>query len=141
MATAETATLTVTIDAPYERVARDLADPVTHPEWAHEFFSGPTRRGEGDEVVVPVPLMGGDARFRIESDLEHGILDLYLAPLGAELGPPLPVRLVPNLDGVDVLWTLSRPPGLPDEPWRAGCESMQRELESLRARHERGPSA
>ena len=69
MATMMTKTLTVTIDAPFGRVAADLADPMTHPEWGQTFFSGPARAsGRPGEVIVPVPMMGGDVRYRIDGD-------------------------------------------------------------------------
>ena len=65
MSTLTTETMTVTIDAPYDRVAEDLADPTAHPEWGTNFFSGPARQGDGNAVVVAVPMMGGDVRFSI----------------------------------------------------------------------------
>ena len=106
MSTLTTETLTVTIDAPYDRVAEDLADPTAHPKWGTNFFSGPARPGDGNAVVVAVPMMGGDVRFSIAADKEQGVFDLYIAPIGAPSeGPPLPVRLLHNGDGVDVLWT------------------------------------
>jgi hypothetical protein len=136
MTTTTTTTLSVTIDAPPERVTADLADPATHPEWATEFFAGPaTALGPG-EVRAPVPLMGGNARMRVEADVPRGIVDLHLAPGDAPYGPPLPVRVVPNGDGADVLWTLARPPGMPDDAWAAAVASMERELDALRRRHE-----
>ena len=46
------------------------------------------------------------------------------------------MRVVPNGDGCDVLFTLARFPGTPDEAWEEGLASMQRELENLKARHE-----
>lgn len=135
MATLETSTLTVTIDAPFERVAADLGDPTTHPEWATEFFAGPTEPAGEGEYVVPVPLMGGRARYRVEADPDRGIFDLYLAPVGGEFGPPIPVRLVRNGGGVDVLWTLARLPGMSDEQWEAGLAGMELELQNLQRRH------
>lgn len=132
MTTLPTRTLTVTIDAPFDRVARDLADPRTHPDWAKGFFKGEARPSKNDEVVIFSPFMGTDVRFRVEADLARGILDLYLAPASAEFGPALPVRLLHNGDGVDVLWTLTRFPDTPDERWEAGCASMQQELQELK---------
>ena len=136
MTTYETQTIVVSIDADPIRVATDLADPVSHPEWAVEFFSGPVRPRGGGEYVADIALLGGPARFRIDADVERGIVDLYLAPEGRPFGQPLPVRLVPNGDGVDVLWTLARPPGVPDDAWGSAIASMRRELENLRRRHE-----
>ena len=137
MPTLATEVLKVTIDAPVEAVSLDLADPRTHPEWASEFFGGPAMPGEGDEVVVTVSAMGGPARMRVEADTSRGLVDLYLAPGDAPFGPPLPVRVVPNGTGCDVLWVLTRFPGVDDNRWTAGLASMRRELEALARRHRR----
>ncbi len=136
MATLHTRTLTVTIDAPLAQVAADLADPTTHPQWATEFYAGPVRPTAGGEFVAPVPMMGGQVRHKLDADLARGILDLYFAPQGAPYGPPIPVRLVPNGDGVDVLWTLTRFPGVSDQAWQQGLAAMARELQALKRRHE-----
>ncbi|MFV2062098.1 MAG: hypothetical protein ACC726_01130 [Chloroflexota bacterium] len=135
MTTMTTETVAITIDAPLRQVATDLADPARHPDWATEFFSGPARKTDED-WVVPVPRMGGDARLKIEADVATGRIDMFLAPLGAPFGPPLPVRVVPNGDGCDVLFTLARFPGQDDETWDSGLASMRRELEQLRALYE-----
>ena len=71
-------------------------------------------------------------RYRQEVDLDRGVLDVFLAPMGSDFGPPLPVRVVPNGDGADVLWTLARFPETPDAAWQAGLESMARELSQLK---------
>ena len=136
MTTFTTKTLAVTIDALYEVVAQDLADPSTHPEWGTEFFADPTRPGENGEVIAPVPAMGGDVRYRVDADIVSGNFDLYLAPLDKPFGPPLHVRLLRNGEGVDVLWTLVRFPGIPDEIWAQGITSMERELHQFKQRHE-----
>ncbi len=132
MTTLTTETLRITIDAPYDEVTTYLAEPASAHEWATEFFAGPLSKGSGEEWVAQVPMMGGEVRYRQEIDLERGVIDLYLAPRGVEFGPPLPVRIVPNGDGADVLWTLTRFPGVPDEQWRASLQSMQRELDNLK---------
>jgi Polyketide cyclase / dehydrase and lipid transport. len=132
MTTLTTETLRVTIDAPYGKVTSYLADPGSAHEWATEFFAGPLRKAGADEWVALVPMMGGEVRYRQDTHWERGVIDVYLAPQNGEFGPPLPVRVVPNGGGADVLWTLTRFPGMPDEAWRAGLESMQRELENLR---------
>ncbi len=137
MTTMTTATVRITIDAPFDEVVSDLADPATHPEWGTEFFDGPARPGEEGEVIVTVPRMGGEVRARVDADPGSGRIDLYLAPQGQPFGPPLPVRVVPNADGVDVLFTLARFPGQSDADWAEGLASMERELPKLKARHER----
>jgi len=132
----QTRTLAISIDAPFAKVVMDLADPVTHPEWAKEFFSGAAKRTGTEEVLVSVPMMGGIVRYKIEADTKRGVLDLFFAPDGVDFGVPIPVRLIKNGDGVDVLWTLTRFPGMPDSAWEHGVASMEKELLALKARHE-----
>lgn len=132
MTTLPTGTVTVTIDAPYEQVAAYVADPARAHEWATEFYAEPMRPAEGGEWLATVPMMGGEVRFRQEVALEHGVIDMFLAPKDGPWGPPLPVRLLRNGSGADVLWTLTRFPGTPDEAWQAGLDSMRRELEHLK---------
>jgi hypothetical protein len=136
MSTMITETIRVMIDAPFDQVASDLADPDTHPEWGTEFFSGPARPGDEGEVLVTVPRMGGEVRFKVEADVGSGVIDLYLAPHASPFGPPLPIRVIRNADGVDVLFTLARFPGQSDDEWEEGVASMARELTKLKARHE-----
>jgi hypothetical protein len=137
MRTLQTSTRTVTVDAPPDVVTRDLADPATHADWALEFFAGPVTPFRDDEYVAIVPRLGGRVRLRVDADIPAGRLDMYIAPLDAAYGPPLPIRVIPNLDGCDVLFTLSRSPGLSDEQWEEGLRSMDRELQNLAVRFTR----
>ncbi len=136
MTTFTTKTIAVTIDAPFDKVAPDLAEPFTHLEWGAEFFAGPVRQDSGGGLIVRVPAMGRDVQYRVETDLKHGIFDVVIAPLDGHFGPPLPVRLLRNGDGVDVLWKLIRLPEIPDEGWEQGIAAMDRELQRLKQRHQ-----
>ena len=136
MSTLETTTVTITIDAPPETVSADLADPSSHLEWATEFFAGVAEDQRDGTWQMNVPRMGGPVLMRIDGDTAQGIIDMYLAPVGAPFGAPIPVRVVPNGDGSDVLFTLARFPNQSDEEWTEGIQSMNRELENLKARHE-----
>lgn len=137
MAVLTTATVTVSIDAPFEAVVADLADASAHPMWATEFFEGPARPGDSEgEVLVNVPMMGGEARMRVDAQPESGVVDLYLAPARAPYGPPIPVRVVRNADGADVLFTLARLPGTEDDAWTRGLASLGTELANLKERLE-----
>lgn len=134
--TVETQTIGIAINAPFERVVADLADPAAHPEWATEFFAGPAEATADGEVLVDVPRMGGPAKMKVEADVEAGSIDLYLARRDGKYGAPVPVRVFREGQGVVVEFTLTRFPGLPREMWLAGIESMQRELGALKERHE-----
>jgi len=132
----ESKTLTIAIDAPFEKVMSDLADPMTHPEWATEFFSGSAEKTEAEYVLVSVPMMGGIIKFKIEANIPLGILDLYLTPQDSDFGAPLQVRVIKNGDGVDILWTLPRFPDTSDTNWERGLTSMSKELLALKKRLE-----
>ena len=132
----ESKTLTITINAPFKKVMSDLADPMTHPEWATEFFSGSAEKTDYDYVLVPVPMMGGIIKFKVEADILLGNLDLYLTPQDSDFGTPLQVRIIKNGDGVDILWTLLRFPGVSDSDWERGLISMSKELVALKKRLE-----
>jgi hypothetical protein len=132
VATLQTEVVKVTIDRPFDEVARYVGDPSSAHEWATEFFAGPLKATKGDEFVATVPMMGGEVRYRQDADLDKGVIDIYLAPRGGNFGPPLPVRVLPNGGGADVLYTLAQFPGTSDQAWQAGLQSMARELENLK---------
>ena len=136
MSTLDTATVTETIDAPPERVSADLTDPSSILEWSTEFFSGTAEDQGNGTWQMNVPRMGGPVVMRIDSDTTQGVIDMYLAPVGAPFGAPLPIRVVPNGDGSDVLFTLARFPNQSDEEWTEGLQSMKRELKNLKTRLE-----
>ena len=139
MGTLMTETVAVSIEAPFARVVDDLAVAANHPEWATRFFAGPARPSDTEgEVLVEVPMMGGQVRMRVEADPEAGVIDLFLAPDGAGYGPPVPFRVLRGGDGVDVQVTLARFPGMPDEAWAGGLASMREELGNLKVRLEGG---
>lgn len=144
MTTAITDTVRVTIDAPLADVTSFLATAENHPLWGTEFFTGEAEQinpaAFPGEVRVTVPAMGGKARMYVVADNANGIIDLYLAPGDAPYGDPLPVRVIRNGTGSDVLFTLARMPGQPDAAWEEGVAAMQRELEKLKALLEKDPS-
>jgi hypothetical protein len=121
-----------------------LANAENHPLWGTEFFAGEAEQIHDaafpGEVRVTVPAMGGRARMYVFSDNENGIIDLYLAPGDAPYGDPLPVRVIPNGTGSDVLFTLARTPGQPHAAWEEGLASMRSELEKLKALMEENAS-
>ena len=87
-ATTETRTLTVTIDAPFDVVTKDLSEAHNHVEWGTEFFDGPARDSDDRAIIVSVPMMGGDVRFRVVLDVAAhlaGSMERELANLKSRL--------------------------------------------------------
>ncbi|HHZ62444.1 MAG TPA: hypothetical protein EYN53_07340 [Dehalococcoidia bacterium] len=136
MTTFTTKTIVATIDAPFDKFAPDLEEPFTYPEWGAEFFAGPVRQDSSGGLIVRVSSMGDYVQYHVKTDFEHGIFDVFIAPLDGQFGPPLPVRLVRKGDGVDVLWTLIRLPEIPEEGWEQGIAAMERELQRFNQHHQ-----
>ena len=132
----ETRTIKRSIASTPRQVTEDLADPGNHPLWATEFFAGPGEFVGAGIWRMKVPAMGGDVQMKVDSDIEAGIVDLYLAPAGRDFDAALPVRVIPNGVGADVLFTLARMPGQTEEAFEQGVESMERELDQLKSRLE-----
>ena len=100
-----------------------------------DLLTGPHGVDRYTELVAPTWTLG-EARAKVHADIATGRIDLYLAPIGESFGPPLPVRVIGNGDGVDVLFTLARFPGQSDDEWQEGLASMARELQNLKDRYE-----
>lgn len=94
---------------------------------------------DGGEFRAPVPRMGGEVKLRADVDTVQGKIDLYLAPSGGDYGSPLPIRVAPNGDGADVIFVLTRSPGMGDDEWGEAQASMARELVNLKQRLEGWP--
>ncbi len=136
MTTFTTKTIVVTIDAPFGKVAADLAETFTYPEWGAEFFAGPVGQDSSGGLIVHVSAMGGYVQYHVKTDFEHGIFDVFIAPLDGQFAPPLPVRLLRKDDGVDVLRTLIRLPEIPEEGWEQRIAAMERELQRFNQHHQ-----
>lgn len=132
MGTANTSVIKQTIDAPLDAVVAVLADGTRHPEWGTTFFSGPAEQVGENDYRSTSPVMGGPITYRIEARRDLGVIDLYLAREGAPYGDPLPIRVVPNGDGADVLFVLSQAPQQSDEYFAQAVAGMGEELANLR---------
>lgn len=141
MGTTNTGVIKQTIDAPLEAVVAVLADGTRHPEWGTTFFSSPAERIGEDEYRSTSPLMGGPITYRIDAHPDLGVLDLYLAREGEPYRQPLPVRVVRNGDGADVLFVLSQSPQQSDEYFAQAVAGMGEELANLRDQLEAAAAA
>jgi hypothetical protein len=107
------------IDAPYPAVVAEQGDAPAHAEWATEFFAGPiASAGDGTYHAI-VPRMGGPVRLRLDTARTRGHRHVP-RPEGGTFGPPLPIRVLTNGDGADVLFTLARFPGTSEQQWTEG---------------------
>jgi polyketide cyclase/dehydrase/lipid transport protein len=103
-------------------------DPRHLPEWASGLSSG--IRKHDDEWVTDSPM--GEVIVRFAPANEFGVLDHdVVMPDGTTFHNPL--RVLPNGDGSEVVFTLFRLDGVTDAELEADAVTIRADLERLRA--------
>jgi hypothetical protein len=128
MNTMEATVVHVTIDRPWQSVYAFAADPGAMPRWASGLAEGLTR--DGETWVAHGPL--GDITIRFAPDNAFGVIDHTVTmPSGETVNNAL--RVVPNGDGAEVMFTLLRQPGMDDAQFAADAEWIRKDLRALKA--------
>ena len=126
---AEARTLSVSVPVPWPSLYDAIREPAFFPRWA----SGLSRGGlvpEGGRWRAEGPE--GPVWIRFTPPNPFGVMDHWVEPgSGAEVY--VPMRVVPNGEGAEVLLTLFRQPGMSDEGVQADAAWMARDLAALRA--------
>lgn len=121
------ATLSVSIAVPPAAVTAFAADVRNLPQWA----SGLCRsvRPDGDHWIVDTGEV--EAGFAFIGPTEHGILDHVVTPEG---GAPVlvPMRVVPNDEGSEVLFTAFRPVVMNEPEWQRDLALVKADLQRLK---------
>ena len=98
-------------------------------EWASGLGSGLVRRGE-DWVTSGGPL--GEVHVRFAPPNTLGVADHEVTlPDGTRVHNAL--RVVPNGDGAEVMFTLLRIPGTTDDAFAADAAHISKDLETLKS--------
>lgn len=118
------------------RAPRDVyayaGDPENMPLWAAGLGSGIRRAGEHWEVQTPQGALV--MRFTPPNDL--GVLDhTVVLPDGAEVH--VPMRVIANGEGSEVLFTLYRQPEMGDAAFDRDTGMVERDLAALKTLLER----
>ncbi|MCI0633832.1 MAG: hypothetical protein L0206_07960 [Actinobacteria bacterium] len=122
--TVRSATLSVTIEVPYDVAFDYLSDGRHAAEWGINFVRGVKEASEGGLTMV-TPY--GDQPFRVRADRETGIVDHFV---GDDF---FPARVVANGEGVDYTITLQQPANMPDEAFDGeGVPGLREEMETLK---------
>ena len=125
--TIESRTLSVRIDRPLASVYEFLVDPAKWDQWA--FGLGKSLRRSDDGWIANSD--GGIVKVRFTARNEFGVLDhTVIRPSGAEVY--VPMRLIANGHGCELLFTLFREPDIADEQYKADSDFVQRDLNGLR---------
>ncbi|MBP2238356.1 hypothetical protein J2Z31_004893 [Sinorhizobium kostiense] len=105
-----------------------MADHEKMPLWASGLSAGLTR--EGEEWLAPGPL--GNARVRFSPDNDYGVVD-HLVTLADGQQVHNALRVVPNGDGAEVMFTLLRLPGMSDAQFAEDAAWVEKDLASLKS--------
>ncbi|HTL48982.1 MAG TPA: SRPBCC family protein [Verrucomicrobiae bacterium] len=120
-------TLSVAIRCNAARVYDFVSNPENLPQWAPAFCLS-VKRLDG-HWLIETPQGPLKLQFAPKNDL--GVLDHYITPpSGAEIF--VPMRVVPNESGSEMLFTLFQRPGMSYEDYRSDLELVERDLATLK---------
>ncbi|MCA1440693.1 SRPBCC family protein [Ensifer sp. IC4062] len=128
MATMAAKIIHTSIARDWREVYAFMADHEKMPVWAAGLSTGLTR--DGDEWMAPGPLGNARVRFAPENDL--GVVD-HLVTLESGLKVHNALRVVPNGEGAEVMFTLLRQPDMSDEEFAADAAAVEKDLAMLKS--------
>lgn len=105
------------------------ADPTNLPRWA-KGLAGAIVRGDPDTWIATSPM--GKVKVRFAERNSFGILD-HDVTLESGLTVHNPMRVIPNGDGSEVMFTLLRRPGVSDAELAEDADAVSRDLRALKA--------
>ena len=121
-------TLSVSVERRPGEVYGFVSDPRNLPGWVGSFYRSVRESGSG--WVAETPLGSAKVRF-VAGGNGFGVLDHYVTlPSGQEIFNPM--RVVPNGDGSEVIFTLFRLPGMSDDGYAEDLASVERDLKNLK---------
>ena len=126
--TVEARTITVRIDRPFATVYDFLADPTNWNQWA--FGLGKNIRRSKDGWIADSG--GGSAKVRFTPRNNFGVVDhTVIRSSGQRVY--VPMRLIVNGSGCELLFTLFREPNMSDTQFDSDAEFVQRDLNRLKS--------
>ena len=119
--------LSVSINRDARDVYNFVCVPENFPRWASGL--GKSLKRVNGEWVAETP--GGPVRVRFTERNEFGILDHWVSPKPG-LQIYIPMRVIPNGSGCELVFALFRLPDMSDEEFAADAEWVMRDLTSLK---------
>lgn len=120
--------VSVSIDRPAAEVYEFASNPANLPRWAAG-VSGSIKK-VGDDWVAESPM--GEVKIKFADRNSFGVLDHDVTlPSGETFYNPM--RVFPNDDGSEVVFTLYRRPGMSDEAFTADADMISSDLRTLKS--------
>ena len=122
-------TTSVSVDRPWRVLYEEIWRPETFPRWASGLSRSPLTKA-GDRWTAAGP--DGIVCIRFTDHNAFGVMDHVVQVRG---GPEIhiPLRVIPNEAGAEVVLTLFRQPGMSDAKFLADLEWVRRDLRTLQA--------
>jgi hypothetical protein len=125
--TVESRIITVRIDRPFDKVHEFLVDPANWNQWA--FGLGRNIRQSPDGWIADSD--SGVARVQFTPRNSFGVVDhTVIRPSGQRVY--VPMRLIANGSGCELLFTLFREPDMSDGQFASDAGFVQRDLNGLK---------
>jgi len=123
----ESRTLTITIQAPAERIYAFVSDPRNLPRWA----AGLARSVSEEDGLWRVETADGPVGVRFVEQNPFGVLDHHVTfPSGEEV--VVPMRVIANGPGADVIFTVFRTAAMSEQQLAADAAMVGRDLLTLK---------
>lgn len=126
-------TISVSIACPFDRAYTFAHIPENFALWAAGLAD--SLRPDGDRWVADTPA--GEAEVRFSQPNDHGVLDHHVL-LAGEAEIYIPLRMIPNSEGTELIFTLFRQPEMDDAAWDRDEALVRKDLETLRRLLENG---
>jgi hypothetical protein len=126
-------TISVSIARDWRELYEAIWRPETFPRWASGLSNSPLE-SDGDEWRAQG--VEGSIRIRFTPHNEHGVMDHWV-DLGGGRMVFVPLRVIANGDGAEVLLTLFRQPDMSDAKFAEDEAWVRRDLLALKALAER----
>ncbi len=126
----ESRTLSISIDRNWREVYDAVWRPQDFPKWASGLSTSPLEPDEGGWWRTQGPA--GPIRIRFTDHNAFGVMDHHVDP-GSNAEIYVPLRIVANGEGAEVLFTLFRQPGMSDEIFATDADWIARDLAALKA--------
>jgi carbon monoxide dehydrogenase subunit G len=125
--------VSVYIARPPSEVYEFASDPENLPRWAAGLARSEMKR-DGDEWIADAPF--GRVRVKFVQRNSLGVMD---HDVKLESGETVhnPMRVVPNGEGSEFMFTLIRRPGMPDDQLAKDKAAVENDLKTLKALLER----
>ena len=129
--------ISVYIARPPAEVYEFASDPRNLPRWAAGLARSEVKR-DGDEWIADAPL--GNVRVKFVERNSFGVLD-HTVTLESGVTVHNPMRVLPNGDGSEFVFTLIRRPGMSDEQFAKDKTAVENDLKTLKDLLERQSSS